>query len=289
LLEIVAPSISVLALIVVTVLVTQQAIRTIQSIESPSSIRQNRHTREEPNLYIILFFSIFNLLLDGINMYFFTRPNHLSICSKISFFVSSCCRRYQRTPGNDTEDGMTDQDMTDLDRNDDDDDRDSHNGIVLQPHPQPTTKSHTPVMSGGNNLLELFPHTHTKEHYTHHSQSSATARTTKTVPTNMNMCSAYTHVLADTLRSIAVITAVLLALYNDIEPALADATAALIVSFLIALSLIPLIQGLYNNVYELYHIRSQLQQHSEQDSHCQNTTTINSSYAESNHYKATIV
>ena len=272
-LEIVAPSISVLALIVVTVVVTQQAIRTIQSIVS--STRQNRHAAEEPNLYIILFFSIFNLLLDGINMYFFTRPNNVSICSKLS---CSCCRQFQKPPSlmmNVTEDDMTDQDVTDFDDRNDNDDRDS---IAMQNRlsQQQETNASTPAMSGVDGLLllqdESFQHKLTKEHHNHHSHSSATTTaarttTTNTVPTtNMNMCSAYTHVLADTLRSIAVITAVLLALYNDIEPALADATAALIVSFLIALSLIPLIQGLYSNVYELYYVRLQLQQYNQQES-----------------------
>ena len=66
------------------------------------------------------------------------------------------------------------------------------------------------------------------------------------------MCSAYTHVFADTLRSIAVIIAAVLAeLLPAVTPEEADATAAVVVSGLILLSLLPLLQGLSRSVVEL--------------------------------------
>ena len=69
---------------------------------------------------------------------------------------------------------------------------------------------------------------------------------------NLNMCSAYTHVFADTLRSIAVIVAAVLAeLWPGVTPEEADATAAVVVSGLILLSLLPLLQGLWRSVVEL--------------------------------------
>lgn len=75
---------------------------------------------------------------------------------------------------------------------------------------------------------------------------------------NLNMCSAYTHVFADTLRSIAVIIAAITAeLVSTVTPEEADATAAIIVSVLIALSLIPLVQGLVRSVGELRSIHAQ--------------------------------
>ena len=70
--------------------------------------------------------------------------------------------------------------------------------------------------------------------------------------TNLNMCSAYTHVFADTLRSVAVIVAAVLAeVLPNVTPEVADATAAVLVSFLILLSLVPLIQGLMSSISEL--------------------------------------
>ncbi|GAX13531.1 hypothetical protein FisN_27Lh025 [Fistulifera solaris] len=69
---------------------------------------------------------------------------------------------------------------------------------------------------------------------------------------NLNMCSAYTHVMADTLRSFAVILAALTAFVTPgVTPEQADATAAIVVSALIALSLIPLFKGLVRSIQEL--------------------------------------
>jgi Co/Zn/Cd efflux system component len=66
------------------------------------------------------------------------------------------------------------------------------------------------------------------------------------------MCSAYTHVFADTLRSIAVIVAAGVdKVVNGVTPEEADAAAAVVVSILIVLSLIPLCSGLASSVSEL--------------------------------------
>jgi len=64
---------------------------------------------------------------------------------------------------------------------------------------------------------------------------------------NLNMCSAWTHVCADTLRSIAVLVA---AGFSTLFPAQlsstdADSDAAIVVSIIILVSLLPLIQGLF--------------------------------------------
>jgi len=62
---------------------------------------------------------------------------------------------------------------------------------------------------------------------------------------NLNMCSAYTHVMADTLRSIAVLIAAGIAcIMPSLSPTLADASAAVAVSGIIAVSLGPLLMGL---------------------------------------------
>lgn len=64
---------------------------------------------------------------------------------------------------------------------------------------------------------------------------------------NLNMCSAWTHIFADTLRSIAVLIAAGFArLYpNLLSAADADSLGAIVVSIIILVSLAPLIQGLY--------------------------------------------
>jgi len=73
---------------------------------------------------------------------------------------------------------------------------------------------------------------------------------------NLNMCSAYTHVFADTVRSLAVLIASLVGKYVDaITPEVADAIAAVIVSGIILTALIPLLSGMVRTACELISIR----------------------------------
>lgn len=73
------------------------------------------------------------------------------------------------------------------------------------------------------------------------------------VRSNLNMCSAYTHVLADTLRSISILIASLLGKYAmNITAEVADASAAVFVSSIILIALLPLLSGLMRNSRELW-------------------------------------
>merc|ERR1712176_545232 len=73
---------------------------------------------------------------------------------------------------------------------------------------------------------------------------------------NVNMCSAYTHVFADTLRSFAVIFAAsFAAVSNEITAEQADASAAVVVCIVIFVSLLPLLKGLWLSYGELRRIR----------------------------------
>lgn len=75
---------------------------------------------------------------------------------------------------------------------------------------------------------------------------------------NLNMCSAYTHVFADTVRSLAVLIASLLGKYVDaITPEVADAIAAVVVSGIILTALIPLLTGMVRTACELISIRQE--------------------------------
>eukprot|EP00522_Entomoneis_paludosa_P018844 CAMPEP_0172441864 /NCGR_PEP_ID=MMETSP1065-20121228/2376_1 /TAXON_ID=265537 /ORGANISM="Amphiprora paludosa, Strain CCMP125" /LENGTH=329 /DNA_ID=CAMNT_0013191459 /DNA_START=55 /DNA_END=1044 /DNA_ORIENTATION=+ len=64
---------------------------------------------------------------------------------------------------------------------------------------------------------------------------------------NLNMCSAWTHVCADTLRSVAVLIAAGFSfLFPELlSPIEADSWGAVVVSFIILASLVPLLHGLY--------------------------------------------
>jgi len=75
---------------------------------------------------------------------------------------------------------------------------------------------------------------------------------TKDDSANLNMCSAYTHVFADTCRSIAVMIAAFIAEFNEnVSSKNADAYAAIAVSIFILLSLAPLLRGMVYTWTEL--------------------------------------
>lgn len=70
---------------------------------------------------------------------------------------------------------------------------------------------------------------------------------------NWNMCSAWTHICADTLRSVAVLIAAGISEYGSgMTAAQADSGATLVVSIVILVSLLPLVQGLYQTAHQIY-------------------------------------
>lgn len=73
---------------------------------------------------------------------------------------------------------------------------------------------------------------------------------------NLNMCSAWTHICADTLRSIAVLIAAGFAKIfpHLLSPADADSWGAIIVSVIIIVSLGPLFEGLYFTAWDIYYL-----------------------------------
>ena len=76
----------------------------------------------------------------------------------------------------------------------------------------------------------------------------------------------YQHVAADTMRSFAVILASLLAKFtNAVTSEVADATAAVIVSILIFLSVLPLIGGMVQTFQSLKHINGLLKTNEEEE------------------------
>jgi len=96
------------------------------------------------------------------------------------------------------------------------------------------------------------------DHQTNHLSKNINQHVNEKEETNLNMCSAYTHVFADTIRSIAVIVASIVAqFYDGITPEEADATAAIVVSAVILISLLPLFNGLKNACLELHSIRKE--------------------------------
>jgi Co/Zn/Cd efflux system component len=185
-LEIVPPVVSVSILVAVTIVVTGNAVKVLRSSKRPTTM---------PDLRIMMLFSIFNLFLDAVNVFCFSKSKeNLGIRPEVTTTTMSYGKVANTDDG---DDGGHDGDHEHDDHDDDDD--------------------------------------------TNHDKDP-----------NMNMCSAFTHVFADTLRSLAVIVASAIGLsVVAVEPDRADAIAAIVVSLLIALSLVPLVQGLLKSMAEL--------------------------------------
>jgi len=187
-LELVPPLMSVSILIIVTIFVLRNSIKTLIL-----DTQRNESEQTQPNLKIMMAFSTANLFLDLFNVTCFATAKHLM--------------GYNTTEQSNAE---------------------QHYGEVIDDE----------VYSGFNaddNESGVDPE-----------------KTEEEKRVNLNMCSAYTHVFADTLRSIAVIVASGVAEVTKIvTPEVADAAAAVIVSAIILLSLVPLFSGLIRTWREL--------------------------------------
>lgn len=86
------------------------------------------------------------------------------------------------------------------------------------------------------------------------SEAESEESTDATGVLNLNMCSAWTHVCADTLRSVAVLVAATIASLfpGALSSTEADSEAAIVVSVIILASLLPLIRGLFLTAYKIY-------------------------------------
>ena len=104
-----------------------------------------------------------------------------------------------------------------------------------------------------SNIIESFSSLHLLTHKTKNEQTNTQIYTNKL---NKKQCSAYTHVFVDTIRSIAVFIASILAeCIPSITSEEADASAAIAISAIIIVALLPLWSGLRRTWLELYALR----------------------------------
>lgn len=204
--EIIPPTLSVATLIVVTAFVLHKAVHVLMLDRY-----RPRSEQSNPNLGIMLIFSVINLLLDIINVACFAKAQHL-----FGFPTSESGKYYSPIQADD----YVGQDDSTIEMQ-------SFSVNLPHKHLPPPTRSSTTISE-------------------QHERA------------NLNMCSAYTHIFADTLRSLAVIISTITAdVFNQFTPEEADATAAVIVSVLIIITLIPLAQGLKDTVLELQAIKNE--------------------------------
>jgi Co/Zn/Cd efflux system component len=279
-LEVIPPIISVTTLAAVTVVVTNKAVRVLIL-----DLHRNTDQQRRPNVALMLAFSIVNLFLDGMNVFCFARAKHLMGYSVIEEADSDerlhaegddeargtsqsaspkslrssnghralgknakphSAKHFPLGSNSCEKGGLCDDVMSkaatvrplqSIDGECLGDESDYHE-VDDAIRKMPTRCD----LGDSDDDRELYDRNGNARSSSGHGHEHA----------NLNMCSAYTHVFADTLRSIAVIIAAITAeLVPEVTPEEADATAAVIVSFLIVMSLIPLVQGLVRSTIEL--------------------------------------
>mmetsp|Transcript_29200 Transcript_29200/g.62092 ORF Transcript_29200/g.62092 Transcript_29200/m.62092 type:complete len:367 (-) Transcript_29200:183-1283(-) len=216
-LELVPPLMSVSILMVVIGFVLQNSVHTLVLDAHRSEKEQAR-----PNLILMTTFSSLNLLVDVVNVTCFARAKHLM--------------------GYNTNDNMEKKGAQEYDVIDNSDEIEGDNGALFEVH------GSIPVENGSDVQQQLDDSSNsiTSNEHVESEENDEDERM------NLNMCSAYTHVFADTLRSIAVIIASVIAqTVESVTPEVADATAAVIVSFIILVSVLPLARGLFHTWREL--------------------------------------
>jgi len=234
-LELLPPLISVTTLVIVTVIGLRKAIQTLREPPQQQPV--------QPDLKIMLIFSSMNLLLDFLNVGCFARVEQVQGLAALKAHHDDVSHDLNLAVDD------TDRMMQECDWDPDD-------------HP-PQTNHVQWVPSETTQLLlpskELDKRNAAVDHVddTDDQCSTVSVDTDVAGGLNLNMCSAWTHVCADTLRSVAVLTSATLATVfpsSTLTPADADSWAAVVVSIIILISLGPLVEGLYLTALKIYHM-----------------------------------
>jgi Co/Zn/Cd efflux system component len=296
-LEIFPPCLSVSTLMIVTGVVMHKSIQIL-------SLDMHRDPSEQlrPNVNMMMAFSIFNLALDGLNVFCFARAKHL-------LGYSTIVTTNDKTTDTDTSSGSLDDVMergsltlsleaelvsstpasagnsTGSPRQQDwrqqkgsayrqvsgECSEGGGDEAIIREHV--ASSSSPPVVAAGTNGNGRR---NPGDHHHHENHFDSEEELEEPEHANLNMCSAYTHVFADTLRSIAVIVASGVAdVVDGVTPEEADAAAAVVVSILVLLSMVPLFHGLVQSVSELRAILSEEESEKMFPEHANATTELN--------------
>jgi len=221
-LEILPPLCSVMTLIGLTIYILFDAMDTLAE---QNGVDGASTTDNDPNIGVMFFFSGLNLVLDILNVTCFARAKHAFGFAVIDKDRHRYSLVYDGALHNQLGDSMRARSEIDL------------SGL-------------------NNNELSC------RENYCSISEEEGNSRTLQMnqekeerQEVNLNMCSAYTHVFADTLRSTAVLLAAGVSYTFKVgTPAVVDAVAALAVSLIILFSLGPLLNGILHACRQLQHL-----------------------------------
>ena len=218
-LELIPPCISVVTLLTVTVNSLKNAITTLLS-NTPLP------PEDSPNVSVMMIFSVSNSILDIINVACFVHVDH-AFLSPLKFPDMEEYHLHEACPLVLDQQGIETVSASKMTKSPDSDDVSDQSSSINLNMCSAWTVS-IPCMSN------RF----------HVAYSDAN-----------KCCGAQQHVFADTLRSMAVLSAACIAYNTDLVSAeVADAVAAVIVSFIILLSCLPLTKGLLYTAMEIRHM-----------------------------------
>lgn len=222
-LELLPPLVSVATLLAVTVYTIKDAYNSLFGDGGDDE-------EDDVNAFIMLSFSAANLLLDIVNMSCFSNAG-------LHFLSFDLMRRETASISKTVEEEIFENA---------DEGSSSDNTEESTDTPTESTKL---LLDGSSKAVD--------EQIAKGSRRISSSKFTPAAPhdvVNLNMCSAWTHVCADTMRSTAVLIAAGIAYLvpNVVSPENADAWAAIAVSIIILISLIPLLEGLCLTGLEIY-------------------------------------
>jgi Co/Zn/Cd efflux system component len=261
--EIIPPVISLTTLTVVLIMVLDKSIQTLIL----SSEQSRRYLEKTPDLKLMIIFSSLNLFLDLFNVFCFARARHLlgwDVVDSDTLIDQEDSKDYDDDDEENVDDIVKNECRAEGDKLEDGDNRlDS-----LEQHGDRNSSDCEQGRTGySTSHKDVEPPSSISNSFTKGKKAVDAeegnldgdgAPVPRRRRANLNMCSAYTHVFADTLRSSAVIIAAVVAiLVPTISPEEADATAAVIVCFLIFMSMVPLVRGLTKSLQMLLSIRAE--------------------------------
>lgn len=251
-LELFPPLISVATLIGVSVYVFMDAVdAVIVHCDNRSMSDADETNSTEPNARIMFLFSFLNLLLDIVNVSFFANVKSLgfSVLHYVGFGGAET-ELTQVVKGEVSKcDAVT-----------------SSGSIPVSP------SENTCLLESSSYAIQIEEEKKDGDSCDETSYGSTELGSITVIEEgrmNLNMCSAYTHVMADTMRSVTVLIAAGLATVIDsISPDMADAVGAIIVSFIIAISLGPLLSGLFETWSQIRELNEADTQREQETSAC---------------------
>mmetsp|Transcript_5322 Transcript_5322/g.7528 ORF Transcript_5322/g.7528 Transcript_5322/m.7528 type:complete len:405 (-) Transcript_5322:1-1215(-) len=269
-LELIPPLLSCATLLTVTGFALREAFTTL--------LGETLDDEDQPDLQLMLFFSGLNLLLDVVNVFCFAKADQAIGLPSVNYTDIRHSEPIHESGVDDDKEFLNrrDSQRTVKMTNTRSDETTPLLDTKLSPSPtSASTAAATTKNSDGVELQQMegrqYPvsikmhdpagndsndNGNREEEGVSESDSISTSGDFHgTLELNLNMCSAWTHVCADTLRSAAVLLAAAFAsIAKDISPDSADATATIVVSFIIVVSLGPLVQGLYLTAVEIWTI-----------------------------------